>query len=69
MAGSRAKVTKYEGGNATMDMLLREYWPDDIVWIVNGAAGRKPVVAKTGEEALEKYEQQASADKVVPEAS
>lgn len=71
MGSPRPKVNKYEGGNPTMDRLLAEYWPDDTVWMVNGAVGRKPIVAETEKEALEIYERRREEDSsdVVREAS
>ena len=52
MQTKRIEVTRYQGGNQFIDHLIGN---DEVWWIVQGPAGRKPVEAATSEEAKAKY--------------
>ena len=54
------QVHRYEGGNHIIDRLLSEHFPDDVVWIVNGVNGKRPMVAGSGEEAKARYDKERS---------
>lgn len=50
---TKMDVNKYERGtNERLDALLS---PEDEVWIVNGVGGRRPLIAKSEQEAREAY--------------
>lgn len=51
MVRNRAEVTPYEHTNEKMNSLM----DDETVWIVQGRYGRKPIIADTAEEALDRY--------------
>lgn len=53
------KAQRYSGGNATIDRLLAEHWPDETLWHVNGPQGRLPITATTEQEAIEIYVRRA----------
>lgn len=46
----------YRGGNEIIDRLLAEHWPDETFYMVQGAAGRRPIPADTAEEAVKEYD-------------
>lgn len=48
-------VEPYAGGNETIDRLRRDYFPDDSIWIVQGAGGRKVIPATSPEAAKDRY--------------
>lgn len=51
----KPEATLYKRGiNEIIDKYLD---PDETLWIIQGVHGRRPVLAKTKEEALAKYEQ------------
>lgn len=53
MQTKKVEVTQYAGTNEVINRLMDE----ETVWIVQGPAGRRPIIAVSREVALEEYEQ------------
>lgn len=51
----QTKIVRYEGGNERIDVLLKEHWPEDEFYFVNGSRGRFPVWATSEDEAFANY--------------
>lgn len=54
MRRKNLQIHRYEmGTNEYLDKIIED---TDTVWIVQGPVGRRPILANTKEEALDKYE-------------
>lgn len=51
----KIEVDEYTGGNERLDVLRLHFPPTERLFMVNGYWGRKPIIADSGEEAVEIY--------------